>query len=130
MQENQHKASISDDADHLKLVGRFVGNLTLEQVHNGSLLPFIKARREAGRKTKTINQGRRETGMALLTQLLKEKLTIIPESYRQQIEQTDAEMLLKWGGRVLKAKGFRRSFCLEFYCAIQNFLRDFCAIQS
>lgn len=53
--EHQHKASIADDAAHLKLVCRFIGNLTLEQVHNGTLLPFIKARQSMGRKTKTIN---------------------------------------------------------------------------
>lgn len=53
--ENQHKASIADDADHLKLICRFIGDLTLEQVHNGSLLPFVKARQALGRKTKTIN---------------------------------------------------------------------------
>jgi integrase len=53
--ENQHKASICDDADHLKLICRYIGNLTLEQVHNGTLLPFVKARQVLGRKTKTIN---------------------------------------------------------------------------
>src|SRR5207244_543239 len=53
--EHQHKASITDDADHLKLVCTFIGNLTLEQVHNGTLLPFVKARQAIGRKTKTIN---------------------------------------------------------------------------
>ncbi len=53
--ENQHKASIADDADHLKLLCAFIGNLTLEQVHNGTLLPFVNARQAIGRKTKTIN---------------------------------------------------------------------------
>jgi integrase len=53
--ENQHKASISDDANHLKLVCRYIGNLALEQVHSGSLLSFIKNRQSLGRKTKTIN---------------------------------------------------------------------------
>jgi len=53
--ENQHKASISGDADNLKLVCHYIGDLTLEQVHNGTLLPFIQSRQSAGRKTKTIN---------------------------------------------------------------------------
>ncbi len=53
--ENQHKASIRDDADHLKLVCQYIGNLTLEQVHNGTLQSFVKARQILGRKTKTIN---------------------------------------------------------------------------
>jgi integrase len=52
---NQHKASISDDADHLKLLCRYIGDLTLEQVHMGALEPFITARQSVGRKTKTIN---------------------------------------------------------------------------
>lgn len=53
--ENQHKASIRHDADHLRLVCRYIGNLGLEQVHAGSLLSFIKNRQSVGRKTKTIN---------------------------------------------------------------------------
>lgn len=53
--ENQHKASIADDANHLKLVCRFIGHLTLEQVHNGTVMPFVKSRQSMGRKTKTIN---------------------------------------------------------------------------
>lgn len=53
--EKQHKASIADDANNLKLVCRYIGGLTLEQVHNGTLLPFIQSRQSAGRKTKTIN---------------------------------------------------------------------------
>ena len=55
MLENQHKASIRDDADHLKLICRYIGNLALEQVHAGSLLSFIKDRQSLSRKTKTIN---------------------------------------------------------------------------
>lgn len=53
--EHQHKASIADNADHLKLLCRYIGNLTLEQVHSGTLVSFIKARQSMGRKTKTIN---------------------------------------------------------------------------
>jgi integrase len=53
--ENQHKASIGDDSTHLTAVCRFIGELTLEQMHNGTLQPFIKARQSMGRKTKTIN---------------------------------------------------------------------------
>lgn len=53
--ENQHKASIACDAIHLEQLCRFIGNLTLEHVHMGTLQSFIKARKEEGRKTKTIN---------------------------------------------------------------------------
>ncbi|MBP6104347.1 MAG: tyrosine-type recombinase/integrase [Gammaproteobacteria bacterium] len=53
--ENQHKASIADDALHIKLLCGFIGDLVLEQVHSGTLKPFIEARQAMGRKTKTIN---------------------------------------------------------------------------
>src|SRR5690606_15639173 len=53
--ENQHKASIQDDADHLEQLDPYIGHLGLRQVHDLSLQPFVEARRAAGRKTKTIN---------------------------------------------------------------------------
>lgn len=53
--EHQHKASIVDDAILLEQLNRYVGHLHLEQIHNGTLQPYIKARKAIGRKTKTIN---------------------------------------------------------------------------
>ena len=53
--ENTHKASILDDAMHLKQLMPYVGGLPLEQVHAGSLTPFIAARRACGIRTKSIN---------------------------------------------------------------------------
>jgi integrase len=53
--ENQEKASIGDDEGHLECLDKFIGDLYLEQVHNGTLQPFIEARKKAGRKAKTIN---------------------------------------------------------------------------
>ena len=44
--EHQHKASIADNADHLKLLCRYIGDLTLEQsatlrlIHNEQLRSF------------------------------------------------------------------------------------------
>ncbi|MCK4870565.1 MAG: site-specific integrase [Gammaproteobacteria bacterium] len=55
LQDNQHKASIGDDAMHLRQLDAFIGDLLLEQIHNGTLLPFVKARQLQGRKTKSIN---------------------------------------------------------------------------
>lgn len=43
LSENQHKASINTDAILLKLICPFIGQLTLEQVHIGSLQTFIQA---------------------------------------------------------------------------------------
>ncbi len=53
--ENTHKASILDDAMHLKQLMPHLGALSLEQVHADTLAPFIAARRADGIRTKTIN---------------------------------------------------------------------------
>jgi integrase len=55
LMENRHKASIFDDAMHLKKLDSFIGDLNLEQVHMGTLQPFIKARLEDNLKAKSIN---------------------------------------------------------------------------
>lgn len=51
------KASLSDDSVHLKLLDRFIGDMTLESVHMGSLQPFIRYRQSQGVKNRTINYG-------------------------------------------------------------------------
>jgi integrase len=53
--ENLHKKSISDDAELLKKLDPFIGELPLRQVHMGSLQSFIAKRRGDGVKSKTIN---------------------------------------------------------------------------
>jgi len=53
--DNKNTRSIKMRALHLKQLDSFIGDLYLEQIHIGSLQPFIEARKEAGRKTKTIN---------------------------------------------------------------------------
>lgn len=53
--ENQHKTSIVDDATNLKQLANFIGDLNIEQVHMGTLQPFIKAKQQANRKAKSIN---------------------------------------------------------------------------
>ncbi len=55
LEENLHLASIGDYAMYLKQLDPFIGDLSLEKVHLGTLQPFIKARRKQGVKTKTIN---------------------------------------------------------------------------
>ncbi len=57
LMENQHKRSIGDDAGRLNVLLDFIGDLYLESIHMGALLPFIEARRKAGLKTRTINHG-------------------------------------------------------------------------
>ncbi|MBK9160417.1 MAG: tyrosine-type recombinase/integrase [Nitrosomonadales bacterium] len=55
LNENSHKRSIATDAHHLKLVDPFIGRLSLDSVHMGTLQQFISARKRDGVKTKTIN---------------------------------------------------------------------------
>lgn len=57
LMENQHKRSIADDAGRLKLLVTYIGDLTLESIHMGSLQAFIEGRRKDGVKTRTINHG-------------------------------------------------------------------------
>lgn len=53
--ENQHKRSIATDAIHLKQLDPWIGDTLLDQIHDGTLQPFITARLKEGRKHKTIN---------------------------------------------------------------------------
>lgn len=55
LNENQHKRRIADDALHLKQLDPFIGHLSIESVHMGTLQAFIQARRKQGIKTKSIN---------------------------------------------------------------------------
>jgi integrase len=55
LEEHQHKRSIADDALHLRQLDPYIGKLSLESIHMGTLRPFIDARRRQGRKSKTIN---------------------------------------------------------------------------
>lgn len=55
LEENQHKKSIRDDAALLRQLDPFIGNLTLRQVHMGSLQRFIAKRRSDEVKTRSIN---------------------------------------------------------------------------
>jgi len=57
LMENQHKRSIRSDAGRLKVLVEYIGDLTLESIHMGSLQPFIEGRRQTGVKTRTINHG-------------------------------------------------------------------------
>ena len=57
LMENQHKRSLRDDATRLRLLVKFIGDMTLESIHIGSLQTFINARRQDGVKMRTINHG-------------------------------------------------------------------------
>ena len=53
--EHQHKKSIHVDAWCLKALDPYIGDLTLESVHMGSLQKYIDSRKKEGVKNKTIN---------------------------------------------------------------------------
>lgn len=55
--ENQHKASIVSDAYMLQSLDPFIGELPLSKLHDGTLQPYIAARRASGIKSKSINNG-------------------------------------------------------------------------
>ncbi len=57
LMENQHKRSIDDDAGRLRELVKYIGDLSLESIHIGSLQPFIEGRRKDGVSTRTINHG-------------------------------------------------------------------------
>ncbi|CZI28373.1 TPA: site-specific integrase [Legionella pneumophila] len=57
LMENQHKRSIDDDAGRLREVVKYIGDLSLESIHIGSLQLFIEGRRKDGVSTRTINHG-------------------------------------------------------------------------
>ncbi len=57
LMENQHKRSLNSDAGRLKMLVQYIGDMTLESIHMGSLQPYIEARRRDGVKMRTINHG-------------------------------------------------------------------------
>jgi integrase len=55
--ENNHKASIKEDARWLMFLDPLIGDLPLESIHMGSLQFYIQLRRGSGVKARTINYG-------------------------------------------------------------------------
>jgi hypothetical protein len=55
--ENHHKRSIDDDVSRLKGLMPWTGRLPLDEIHMGSLQPWIEHRRNKGVSAGTINHG-------------------------------------------------------------------------
>jgi hypothetical protein len=49
------QVTIREDADHIRLLKPFIGDLPLESVHMGTLQPFIEHRKKQKVKNRTIN---------------------------------------------------------------------------
>ncbi|ABX78006.1 DUF4351 domain-containing protein [Coxiella burnetii] len=57
-----------------------------------------------------LQKGRREGEYTLLLQLLQRKFPDLSTTYREKLDQADAETLLKWGERLLDAKTLEEIF--------------------
>jgi integrase len=57
LMENQHKRSLNSDAGRLRKLVKYIGDLSIESIHMGSLQVFIDGRRREEVKTRTINHG-------------------------------------------------------------------------
>lgn len=97
VRENQHKRSIRSDIGRLEFLMPFIGHLSLEKVHMGTLQPWIEHRRKQGRAPGTINHGlqvvRRILNLASsewmdqngLTWLANApKIRLLPNNYKRQ----------------------------------------------
>lgn len=55
--ETQHKRTLSDDIGRLKQLLPFIGDISLERLHRGTLDPWVAKRRSDGAAAGTINHG-------------------------------------------------------------------------
>ncbi len=97
------KSSIRHDADHLRLVDPFIGDLPLESVHMGTLQGFIEQRKSQGVKNRTVNYAlqvvRHILNMAASEWLDEHGLTWLPPAPRiKLLPETDrrAPYPLSW----------------------------------
>lgn len=56
LEEFSYKRSIFSDANDLKMLMPFVGQLSLADINNGSIKPYIESRRQDGVKSGTVNR--------------------------------------------------------------------------
>ncbi|WP_100622814.1 hypothetical protein [Candidatus Coxiella mudrowiae] len=54
LKKKQSKTSLREDKRWIKVLDPYIGKLTLETIHHGSLQPFIDARQQEGVKNRTI----------------------------------------------------------------------------
>ncbi len=57
LMENQHKRSLCSDAGRLRELVKYIGDISLDAIHMGSLQAFIDGRRRDNVKTRIINHG-------------------------------------------------------------------------
>ena len=54
--ENGHKRTLARDAQSLRILDPYIGELPLSRVHQDALVPFIQARQAQGRKSNSVNR--------------------------------------------------------------------------
>jgi len=79
LQENLHKDSIATDAIHLKQLDKWIGDVPLDQIHDGTLAAFVKHRLGEGRKRKTVN---------LALQVVRRICNLASRSWRDEFGKT------------------------------------------
>ncbi|MEL0036457.1 MAG: tyrosine-type recombinase/integrase [Gammaproteobacteria bacterium] len=57
LKEYMNNKSIGDDASRLKGLLPYIGNKTLNSIHDGTMQPYIEDLQDKGRKSKTVNNG-------------------------------------------------------------------------
>jgi hypothetical protein len=58
LEENQHKRSLERDARALAVLDPYIGELTVQRVHHGTLQSFIRDRLKVGKSPGTVNPPR------------------------------------------------------------------------
>jgi integrase len=77
--ENQHKRSLVTDEYHLGELMKWIGSMSLDQIHDGTLRPFVIHRQGIGRKNKTVN---------LALEVVRRILNLAARSWRDDFGQT------------------------------------------
>ena len=81
--DHQEKVSLKTDIFLLESIMPYIGKLTLDQIHDGTLVPYIKKRKSDGRANKTINLG---------LGLVRRILNLASRSWRDETGKTWLDM--------------------------------------
>tara|TARA_B100001059_G_scaffold213573_1_gene229555 strand:- start:1 stop:1209 length:1209 start_codon:yes stop_codon:yes gene_type:complete len=93
--DNAHLKSIERDIQDLKQLYPYIGHLPLKQVHQGTLDPYINARREAGIKSSTLNRA-----LSTVKRVLGAANTIYRDEWGEPwLDHMPAFLTLKWNDK-------------------------------
>lgn len=79
LETNLQKKSLDTDAIHLVQLGKFLDKMPIDQIHDGTLTPFIEHRLGLGRKKKTVN---------LALQVVRRILNLAARKWRDDFGKT------------------------------------------